>query len=108
MAYLRRIFSNSFLNSLFVGCSCLILTNPQSQATEKIKADDVVAIQLRAQGIPCSKPIRAEKDTPDSRPDEMAWVISCKEATYRVTLIPHIGAKVDIVDPSDYLSEAEQ
>ena len=108
MQNLRRIFANCFINYVFVSMLSLILTNSQSQAMEKTKAEDVLAIQLRAQGLPCTKPTRAEKDTPDSRPDEMAWVISCKEATYRVTLIPHIGAKVDIVDPSYFQSEAEK
>jgi hypothetical protein len=77
-------------------------------ASEKTKAEDVVATQLRAQGIPCTAPSRAEQDKLDSRPDEMTWIISCKEATYKVTLIPHVGAKVDIMNPSDFQSEAEQ
>ena len=106
MRYLRRIFSNCVINSLFILCLYVILTNSQLKALEKTKAEDVVATQLRAQGIPCTAPYRAEKDKLDSRPDEMAWIVSCKEATYRVTLIPHIGAKVDIVDPSDFQSEA--
>jgi hypothetical protein len=108
MQYLRRIFSNCAINSLFIWCLYVILTNSQSHASEKTKAEDVVATQLRVQGIPCTNPSRAEKDKLDSRPDEMTWIVSCKEATYRVTLIPHIGAKVDIVDPSDFQSEAEK
>jgi hypothetical protein len=108
MQNLRQIFSKFFLSYVFFCILYPILTNSQSQAMEKTKAEDVVATQLRAQGIPCTNPSRAEKDKLDSRPDEMAWIVSCKEATYRVTLIPHIGAKVDIVDPSDFQSEAEK
>jgi hypothetical protein len=108
MHHLRGICSNYFLNPVFFCFLYLIPANTLSQAEEKTKAEDVVATQLRAQGIPCTKPTRAEKDTPDSRPDEMTWIISCKEATYKVTLIPHIGAKIDIVDPSDFQSEAKK
>lgn len=108
MRYLGQIFSNCAINSLFIWCLYLILTNSQLHASEKTKAEDVVATQLRAQGIPCTAPSRAEQDKLDSRPDEMTWIISCKEATYKVTLIQHVGAKVDIMNPSDFQSEAEQ
>ena len=108
MHYFRGIFSNYFFNHIFCCFLCLTHANTQSQAREKTKAEDIVATQLRAQGIPCTMPKTAKKDRADSRPDEMTWLISCKEATYKVTLIPHIGAKVDVVDPSDFKSEAEK
>ncbi len=108
MHRLYDIFSNYFFNHVFFCFLCLILVNIQLQAREKTKAEDVVATQLRARGIPCTMPKTAKKDRADSRPDEMTWIISCREATYKVTLIPHIGAKVDIVDPSDLKSEAEK
>lgn len=63
-------------------------------------AKDIVAIQLRAQGIPCTSPSKAVKDVPESSRDEMAWIISCKEAIYRVKLIPHVGSRVEIIDNS--------
>lgn len=108
MSDLHRIFLNYFQNPIFLCVLYLTLTTFQLQATEKTKSEDVVAIQLRAQGIPCTMPSRAKKDKLDSRPDEMVWIISCKEATYRVTLVPHVGAKVDIVEPSDYQLESEK
>jgi hypothetical protein len=100
MQYLHRKSSNLSLNAVLFFLSCLMLATFHAHAGEQTKAKDVVAIQLRAQGIPCTAPLRTEKDKIDSRPDEMAWIISCKEATYRVTLIPHVGAKVDIVAPT--------
>jgi hypothetical protein len=86
----------------------LALANIQSQAAEHSNAKDIVAIQLRAQGIPCTSPSDAEKDKRDSRPDEMTWIISCKEATYRVTLIPHVGSKVEILDTFDRKPDDEK
>ena len=71
-----------------------------AQSANATEAKDVVAIQLRAQGIPCNNPTKAVKDLQDSTPDEMTWVIMCKEATYRVKLIPHLGARVGIIEDS--------
>ena len=93
------------LGSAYACLAYFILPHSQSQATERTQAKDVVAIQLRAQGIPCTAPSSAIKDKIDSRPDEMAWIINCKEASYRVTLIPHIGAKVDVIDSFDVQHE---
>lgn len=78
----------------------LICVCDQAGADARVEAKDIVAIQLRAQGIPCTNPERVIKDGPDSRPDEAAWVITCEEATYRVKLIPHIGSRVQVIDPS--------
>lgn len=66
-----------------------------------IQASRIVAIQLRAQGIPCTKPSNVIKDLVETSRDEMTWIITCQEATYRVKLIPHIGSKVDILDTYD-------
>ena len=97
----KSIFSTIFIQSGVLFLLFLILANFQTQATEHAKAKDIVAIQLRAQGIPCTNPSDAKKDKGDSRPDEMTWIISCTEATYRVMLIPHIGSKVEILDTFD-------
>ena len=69
------------------------------------EAKNIIAIQLRSQGIPCTNPSKATKDTPDSRPDEMAWILICDEATYRVKLIPHLEANVDVIDPKVIVHE---
>jgi hypothetical protein len=89
------------LSHLCLLTASLIYACEQAGAAGRVEAKDIVAIQLRAQGIPCTNPERAIRDGPDSRPDEAAWVITCEEATYRVQLIPHIGSRVQVIDPSE-------
>jgi hypothetical protein len=36
----------------------------------------------------------ANKDVRRSRPDEAAWVLRCKDATYRLRLVPDMAARV--------------
>jgi hypothetical protein len=59
----------------------------------------VVATQLRAQGYACKNPKSAERDERDSRPDATAWIVDCGDAVYRIRLIPHRAAEVEIVPP---------
>lgn len=59
---------------------------------------DVVAAQLRAQGYVCESPKEATRDKKNSRPDEIAWIVECRNATYRVRLIPHMAARVELLD----------
>jgi hypothetical protein len=88
----------SVYRSSFIVISLVLALISPSQSASRSEAKDIVAIQLRAQGIPCTEPHNAAHDIHDSTPDEMAWIISCREATYRVKLIPHVGARVEIID----------
>lgn len=58
----------------------------------------VIAAQIRSQGFACIKPKRATKDMRASKPLGAVWEIQCKNATYRVRLIPGMAAKVKRVD----------
>ncbi|WP_298369819.1 hypothetical protein [uncultured Bradyrhizobium sp.] len=59
---------------------------------------DLLAIQLRAQGYACDKPLKAERDDKLSKPDNEAWTLTCSNATYRVTRVPDLAAKVEKVE----------
>ena len=52
------------------------------------------AAQIRDQGYRCNTPLSANKDVRRSRPDEAAWVLRCKDATYRLRLVPDMAARV--------------
>ncbi|WP_363349812.1 hypothetical protein [Methylocystis echinoides] len=65
-------------------------------ATAQEKPKDIIAAHVRLQGYPCDAPISARRDTAASRPDESAWVLVCKNARYRVRLVPHLA---DIIEP---------
>jgi hypothetical protein len=60
-------------------------------------AKEVVATQIRSQGYHCDHPMAAERLPQQSRPEETAWLIKCESASYRVRLIPHMAALVELV-----------
>ena len=58
---------------------------------------DIVASQIRSQGYACNSPQNVERDASASKPNEAVWTLNCQNASYRVTLIPSMAAKVDKV-----------
>jgi hypothetical protein len=65
---------------------------------QQIPAETVqgmLAAQLRIQGFTCEKALGAKKNTRLSRPDRDVWVLKCSNATYRVTRVPDMAAKVE-------------
>jgi hypothetical protein len=55
---------------------------------------DVLAAQIRIQGVACDKPLSAVRDAKRSKPDHEVWVLKCSNATYRVSRFPDMAAKV--------------
>jgi len=55
---------------------------------------DLLAAQIRDQGFRCTKPVSADKDVKLSRADQAVWRLKCKNATYRIRLIPDMAAHV--------------
>ena len=58
---------------------------------------DVLAAQIRIQGFACDKPRRAVLDKKRSKPDHDVWVLTCENATYRVSRYPDMAAKVELL-----------
>ncbi|MHC2335945.1 hypothetical protein [Bradyrhizobium sp. USDA 4454] len=58
----------------------------------------LLATQLRAQGYACDKPLKAERDDKLSKPDNEAWTLTCSNATYRVSRVPDLAAKVEKIE----------
>ena len=54
----------------------------------------MLAAQIRTQGIVCDKPQRAVRDAKRSKPDHDVWILTCENATYRISRYPDLGAKV--------------
>ncbi len=67
-------------------------------ASEEVPTD-IIAAQIRRQGFDCDHPQTATRDASQSKPDEVAWLLTCESSSYRVTLIPHEAAKVQQVRP---------
>jgi hypothetical protein len=56
---------------------------------------DMLAAQVRTQGIPCGRALGARQNKKQSKPDHEVWVLTCDNATYRVSRYPDMGAKVE-------------
>jgi hypothetical protein len=56
---------------------------------------DMLAAQVRTQGISCGKALGARQSKKQSRPDHEVWILKCDNATYRVSRYPDMGAKVE-------------
>ncbi len=54
----------------------------------------MLAAQVRTQGIVCDKPKRAVLDAKRSKPDHDVWILTCENATYRVSRYPDLEATV--------------
>jgi hypothetical protein len=85
-------FTGLAFAALFVGG----LAGSTAQAEETLR--DLLAVQLRAQGYACDKPLKAERDDKLSKPDNEAWTLTCSNATYRVSRVPDLAAKVEKVE----------
>ncbi|MGI9373965.1 MAG: hypothetical protein ACR2OJ_15870, partial [Hyphomicrobiales bacterium] len=59
---------------------------------------ELIAEQLRRQGFKCDKPQSAKRDETATKPDEVVWILSCENASYRVKLIPDMAADVTQLD----------
>jgi hypothetical protein len=58
---------------------------------------DIIAAKIRGQGHACDSPQSAERDVAASTANEVVWMLRCQNASYRVTLIPNMAAKVEKV-----------
>lgn len=89
---------------LFLGAASVLITLASSMMlASKARAADseeatVVADQIRRQGYTCLEPAQAVRDAKDSTVYNAAWTLRCKNASYRVRLVPDGAAKVQRLD----------
>src|SRR5258706_16445865 len=70
------------------------LIGSPAQAAEETPRD-MLAAQIRMQGVACDKPLSAVRDAKRSKPDHEVWVLKCSNAAYRVSRFPDMAAKVE-------------
>jgi hypothetical protein len=58
---------------------------------------NIISDHIRRQGYACDEPRHAERDEQASRPNGAVWTLSCRNAKYRVTLIPDMAANVELI-----------
>jgi hypothetical protein len=79
---------------LIVGGSAGGLIGSSAQAAGET-LQGMLATQIRMQGVACDKSLSAVRDAKRSKPDHGVWVLKCSNATYRISRIPDMAAKVE-------------
>ncbi len=82
--------------SLFLAIvSILFSSEVRAQQIPAETPQGILAAQIRTQGFTCEKPLGARQNKKRSRPDRDVWVLDCGNATYRITRVPDMAAKVE-------------
>src|ERR1700757_4087588 len=81
--------------AVFVGSVAALtaLTGMSVSSYSQTPAEDVAA-QVREQGYRCERPVAAIRDVRRSRPESAVWILSCRNARYRVRLDPDMAARI--------------
>ena len=88
---MRPIYQISFL---LVVTAVAVIGWPQAGGAQA-GPTDIIAAKIRGQGYACDSPQSAEHDATASTANEVVWMLRCQNASYRVTLIPNMAAKVE-------------
>ena len=72
----------------------IVQLSPAARSAPEQNDAEVIAAQLRRQGVACTAPRSAARDTDNSTPHQTVWKLHCDEASYLVTLVPHLGARI--------------
>jgi hypothetical protein len=56
---------------------------------------DMLAGQIRSQGIACDKPLQAVRNAKRSKPDHDVWILKCEMRPTGVSRYPDLAAKVE-------------
>ena len=87
----------SLLRSLLLSAIAAVLFSPlvRAQPVAEERPQTMLSAQIRTQGFSCDKALGASRDKKRSRPDRAVWVLTCSNASYRVTRRPDLAAKVE-------------
>jgi hypothetical protein len=68
----------------------------QTDTAGDAAAGQLVAVQVRNQGLACAEPVSAKRDP--TADDDAVWTLTCADASYRVRLVPDQAAKIEKLD----------
>jgi len=68
----------------------------QTDAGGDAAAGQLVAVQVRNQGLACADPVSAKRDP--TAEDDAVWTLTCADAKYRVRLVPDQAATIEKLD----------
>ncbi|HYD15412.1 MAG TPA: hypothetical protein VEA77_03330 [Hyphomicrobium sp.] len=78
--------------------STMTLLHPtENLAAQPERASEIIAAQLRRQGVVCTAPRDVSRDHSASSAHRAVWAVVCDEAAYRVELAPRASARVSRV-----------
>jgi hypothetical protein len=77
--------------------SLVLLLAGVSQSAAQDTPANIISDHILRQGYACDEPRHAERDEQASRPNGAVWTLSCRNAKYRVTLIPDMAANVELI-----------
>lgn len=80
--------------STVVLAGALALGGASAQAAGET-VQSMLAAQIRLQGFVCEKPLGATREMKRSRPDRAVWVLKCSNASYWVSRVPDMAARVE-------------
>ncbi len=82
---------------VFVGIlSAAVWSGAASAALAQETPVGIIAAQVRLQGHACDDPRSVERDMKASKPHLSVWILTCKNATYLVTLVPDMAARIEV------------
>ena len=100
LAFLTRVLLAPGVGFFFIvsilivdGSGGGLIGSPAQAAGETPR--DMLAAQIRMQGVACDKSLSAVRDAKRSKPDHAVWVLKCSNATYRISRIPDMAATVE-------------
>lgn len=76
-----------------VAAAVLASVCPAAAQTDDSAAGQLVAVQVREQGLACADPVSAKRDP--TAQDDAVWTLTCADASYRVRLVPDQAAVVE-------------
>jgi hypothetical protein len=65
-------------------------------ASDDAATGELVAVQVRSQGLACAEPVDARRDP--AADDDAVWTLTCADAKYRVRLVPDQAAQIEKLD----------
>jgi hypothetical protein len=93
----EKIMRSSLTLSVLVAAATL--ASPAVRADNGLEPPmDLLASQLRDQGFECKNPKKAKEEPKESAPHETVWLVDCDDASYRMTVVPDLAAKVQKLD----------
>ena len=96
-ARILTMVAASLMHWILFGMVSAISVTAQTTGDEE-DPKQLIAAQVREQGMVCDNPQSAKQEQNQSAPDEDVWTLECENATYRVKLDPDMAATIERIE----------